>query len=131
LIFPKPFPHKHEDTCGHHYTKISHFDIECPPCKVSVLKIIPGSEHIYRGTCGSCKQGTPHIPYKERCSICLPCGHQCMANFSDISPPCKHRCEKRSLHSRCILICGTLCVLCMEKCEWKCEHHTCDLEPMP
>jgi len=127
----------------------------CGPCKVNVFKILhcghrarlpcfedpdkfpcdrpcgqvlrPGCEHICKGTCGSCKQGTSHIPCKERCSRDLPCGHQCMAGCSEICPPCKYPCEKRCLHSRCVLICGSLCRPCMEKCEWKCEHHTCDL----
>jgi len=127
----------------------------CGPCKVNVIKVLqcghratlpcsedpnkficdqpcgkvlrPGCEHICRGTCRSCKQGTSHIPCLERCFRDLPCGHRCMADCSEICPPCKNTCQKRCLHRSCDLICGSLCTPCMEKCEWKCEHHTCDL----
>ncbi|XP_057868055.2 uncharacterized protein LOC131075241 isoform X1 [Cryptomeria japonica] len=126
----------------------------CPPCRKLVMKDLPcghkaslpccddpanfsckepcgkvrspGCEHICRGTCASCKQGTSHIPCKERCSRDLPCGHQCMAGCSETCPPCMHRCEKRCLHSRCTRLCGALCIPCKENCEWNCQHHTCD-----
>ncbi|GLJ17597.1 hypothetical protein SUGI_0306460 [Cryptomeria japonica] len=113
--------------CGHKATMHCSENPATFSCKEPCSNVLsPGCEHICRGTCGACKQGTSHIPCKERCSRDLPCGHQCMASCSEICPPCMHPCEKWCLHSRCTHPCGKLCILCREKCEWNCQHYTCD-----
>eukprot|EP01018_Ginkgo_biloba_P024577 Gb_08232 [translate_table: standard] len=119
---PKDLP------CGHRAKLACSTDIATFSCQKPCGQILsPGCAHKCAGTCGSCKQGTSHIPCEQKCSRPLPCGHECLAGCMEICPPCTRPCEKRCLHSRCILMCGALCRPCMEECEWKCKHHTCDL----
>ena len=108
---------------------------ECPiPCNIKLP-----CNHICKGTCGSCLNGTLHIPCKnEFCGKKLICGHICKEKCSD-NCICKEKCPIKCYHSNynkniinvsnfkyCLKECCKDCDECFENCELGCKDQKCD-----
>ncbi|GBC28104.1 uncharacterized protein OCT59_008525 [Rhizophagus irregularis] len=103
--------------CGHECLN------ECSECqKYSILpenskneNKVENIKEFKRNQHGKCK----HI-----CERLLFCGHICKqyCHEGNDCPPCENKCTVSCEHAACNKNCAEPCVVCAEKCLWKCKH---------
>ena len=112
--------------CGHYIElpcnkKVDDYTNECS-IKCNTLL---DCEHYCQGTCGSCLNGTLHIPCKKVCERKIICGHICKKKCGEACI-CEAKCENVCDHGFCGYNCYIPCVECSEKCKAKCKHRKCN-----
>lgn len=110
--------------CGHKITDICSRlaeKIKCPEKCDTLLEC----GHVCVGTCGECHAGRLHVRCRQNCGRQLVCGHTCSFPCASTCPPCTKLCNNFCVHSQCPKKCYEVCNLCMEPCQWQCQHFKC------
>lgn len=111
-----PCGHKVKDLCSHLTSKT-----KCPEKCETLLEC----GHPCVGTCGECYAGRLHVRCSQNCGRQLVCGHTCNFPCASTCPPCTKLCSNFCTHSQCPKKCYEVCNLCMEPCQWQCQHFRC------
>eukprot|EP00347_Sterkiella_histriomuscorum_P002994 403366003 len=143
--------------CGHNCQKYCHVDCSQQKCGVNVLKRLPcGHEmelkcyqtpedfvandrfgcpkkcdvlldcgHPCKETCGSCTKNIFHKTCEVKLDKAYQCGHVKSQFCGTLSVLCQQKCENKCIHNHCPKKCYEPCDLCLEPCLIQCEHSKC------
>jgi hypothetical protein len=110
--------------CGHKITDQCSRLTDATKCKEKCLDLLECG-HQCVGTCGECHAGRLHVRCRQNCGRQLVCGHLCNYPCTSTCPPCTKLCNNFCVHSQCPRKCYEVCDLCMEPCQWQCQHFRC------
>ena len=98
----------------------SETDFSCNyACKTILL-----CRHTCSGYCGMCRGGY-HNACPKLCDRMLMCGHKCKqtCHYPADCPPCFEPCSRQCTHSKCLLVCGDICLTCPLDVPTQCLHY--------